>query len=422
VNKPIPVIPSEISVVLKKDPKATKLCGQHYQKLRREIKALEERKEKREEEKEREEKERGEENVEKDDTSTENKSGESRQEDSEKSITINEKKREESESREKEKAKHLKYGSEEKFKIAATALRGCSLSATGEVIGINEASMEELERGEVSSVSRSTVVQALGELYQCVRLDLARKVSSSSFLAVALDTSTDKGREMMGIHFAGISGPSEEAWASTAGIIEVNGHKAQTQVAILKRVFEDLNEAQSSLNLGLTALYEIRSLTSDNTGSNTGDNGVRGILEEERQISWERSGMPGKCPPLIFKGCEDHIVHLASKELERRLVNRALSWGMEHLTKGDRHASSVALCHIAARLRADLFCRPFKAFCRRLGAEPPSFPRYSETRYTSIDILCLKYAQSERLVLEFLRMCRSLLSQEDLSSLKVNLL
>jgi len=107
-------------------------------------------------------------------------------------------------------------------------------------------------------------------------------------------------------------------------------HKAAFQVDIMAKLLQDLNKYQEKLGLNLTKLYHITSLTTDNTSSNTGEkNGVRAVLERARAAEWLRDGQAGTMPPLIFKGCEDHITNLVSTEIEKRLVSRAISWGVQ---------------------------------------------------------------------------------------------
>ena len=199
----------------------------------------------------------------------------------------------------------------------------------------------------------------------------------------------------------------------------MNGHTAVIQVDVVEKVLGELNVLQRERNWSVTRMYHIRSLTADNTSSNTGDNGVKGVLEAKRQQQWLADGKAGTCPPLVFKGCEDHISHLASKETEKRLILRYKSWGLEGVISGQHHASSTALMHVMARLRSVTFHRPFRAFVRLNGGAPPHIPRHSETRYASIDTLAKVLVEYRGFIFLFLRRCRSLLTQVDLGALKV---
>lgn len=128
---------------------------------------------------------------------------------------------------------------------------------------------------------------------------------------------------------------------------------------------------------------------------------MRGVLERERKKTWEQEGNQGSCSPLVFKGCEDHIVHLASTEFERRLVERAQIWGMKEMVKGKRHVSGTAVCHIIARIKSDRFNRAFKFYLSSQNIPEAFFPRYSETRYASVCIISLKYLEYEKEILLF---------------------
>jgi len=311
----------------------------------------------------------------------------------------------------------LKFDSLSRLKLALTTLKGSSLSAAGEISAINSCqTLEELK--ELSSPSRSTVVQVLCELFFCYKLYFAWLISTSSSIAVVMDTTTDSHREVLGIFFAALSGFAGP-WAHTLGVVEIQGHKADSQVAILRRTLGEINKIQNARGWRETKIYEVASLTADNTGSNTGEKGVRGLLEKERQKEWREDGKLGECPPLLFKGCEDHIVHLASTELEKRIIARALSWQMTCAVEKKRHVSATAVCHIVARIRSNLFYRAFRAFAMEKEGRRPKFSRYSETRYASVNIISLEYLRSEKLILWFLRSCRTLLTDEDIKALKV---
>jgi hypothetical protein len=144
-----------------------------------------------------------------------------------------------------------------------------------------------------------------------------------------------------------------------------------------------------------------------------------GVFSEERKRQWKEDGHAGDPPELLFKGCEDHIAHLASKDFEKRLVERAQSWGrLDHIS-GAHHVSSVAVRHIVARLRSALLWRSFRAFVAKHGGKPPKFERYSETRYAAIDVMCLRFWQNRGHIILFLRLVRSLLTEEDLKALKI---
>jgi len=131
-----------------------------------------------------------------------------------------------------------------------------------------------------------------------------------------------------------------------------------------------------------------------------------------------KDGNIGPCPPLIFKGCEDHITNLASKEFEKRTITRLKSWNKSHLLRGDQLLASWAVIKIMGKIRSDPYHRAFRAFVREHGEKPPLIERYSETRYSSIDILSLRFFQLRPFIFQFLHKFRSLLTKEDLEALK----
>lgn len=84
-----------------------------------------------------------------------------------------------------------------------------------------------------------------------------------------------------------------------------------------------------------------------------------------------------------------------------------------------QHVSSFAIIRVMGRIRSQLFHRPFKAFVRANGGTPPRIPVYSEIRYGMLDQLCLTFCQFQGFILLFLFQCRSLLTQLDLTALKI---
>jgi len=319
------------------------------------------------------------------------------------------------------KGRPLKYPEHVRFKLAVGSALGVSLNKVGQLYALFQ-SDDFSEASLTNSPSRTLAVQCLMELHTCFRYHLAEQLTNSTNISLTMDSTTDRHRELLSLFFAGTrQGEKGEdvGWNLPGGVVEMNGHTAVIQVAVVEKVLGELNVLQRERNWSVTRMYHIRSLTADNTSSNTGDNGVKGVLEAKRQQQWLADGKAGTCPPLVFKGCEDHISHLASKETEKRLILRYKSWGLEGMVSGQHHASSTALMHVMARLRSITFHRPFRAFVRLNGGAPPHIPRHSETRYASIDTMAKVFVEYRGYIILFLYRCRSLLTQIDLNSLKV---
>jgi len=76
----------------------------------------------------------------------------------------------------------LVYSPAHRFKLAATALKGASLSKAGEVVAIGMASsIEDISQG-LDVPSRQTAIQALCELYQCFKFHQAHLFSESKLV------------------------------------------------------------------------------------------------------------------------------------------------------------------------------------------------------------------------------------------------
>jgi hypothetical protein len=207
----------------------------------------------------------------------------------------------------------LKYNSDTRFRLAFAAVKGVSLSQTGEILGVM--SSQDLDHLNATP-SRTAVVQCLMELYCCYQAELALRLSQSSDIFLIMDSTTDHQREILVQCYGGKMGSIEWCWPK--GLVEINGHSAVKQVEVVKSTLRDVNCLQRSQTAPETKLYHIRSLTADNTSSNTGENGVRGVLEKERQLLWKEDQQTGDCPALVFKGCEDHIENLVSREAEKK--------------------------------------------------------------------------------------------------------
>ena len=313
----------------------------------------------------------------------------------------------------------LKYDSLDRLKLALQAKLGISLGTAGLSAAIQTSkSIEEIVAAK--GASRHTVVQALAELAECLKFDLAKKLAHSTSLNVMLDATTDNARELLAIHFCGVGLTGK--WKQAVGVLEISGHKAADQVTILHNVLIDLNTYQRKLKLKETKLYDVTSLTTDNTSSNTGEKGLKGLLEAERARLHKADACAEPYKKLIFKGCEDHITHLAATEFEKRLVIREVSWGRNQSVKSNRHISATALCHIVALLRSAKFKRGFRDYVRKNGGQKhANFPRHSETRYASLCILALRYVQNEGFIILFLHEMKSLLTEQDLNAIKVML-
>ena len=305
--------------------------------------------------------------------------------------------------------------------MAVGASLGVSLNKVDELYQLYR-SHDFSDASLAASPSRTLAVQSLMELHACFRYHLAEHLATSDNISLMMDSTTDRHRELLSLYFGGTrKGENGEdvEWNLPAGVVELSGHTAVTQVGVVEKALRELNALQREKSWHLTRVYHISSLTADNTSSNTGANGVRGVLEAKRQEQWRADRKLGECPPLVFKGCEDHISHLASKEIEKRLMLRYRSWGLEEMVSGQHHSSSSALMHVMARLRSVTFHRPFRAFVRLNGGVPPHIPRHSETRYASIDTLAKVLVEYRGYIILFLYRCRSLLTQNDLDALKV---
>ena len=114
-----------------------------------------------------------------------------------------------------------KYLPLQRLKIALTALRGSSFNHAGEINSINEAdSYESLLN--LKCASRYTAIQTLCELYLCYKFNLDKVLSEALDIALVLDSTTDKDREVLGVYFAGRN-EKENIWSLPFGVVETRG-------------------------------------------------------------------------------------------------------------------------------------------------------------------------------------------------------
>ena len=84
----------------------------------------------------------------------------------------------------------VKYSPFDRLKLAISAAKGTSISQVGVNYAIFKASsIEDLRNLEAPS--RTLVTQALAELNQCFKRELAKKFSSSTSLNLGIDATTD---------------------------------------------------------------------------------------------------------------------------------------------------------------------------------------------------------------------------------------
>lgn len=308
-----------------------------------------------------------------------------------------------------------RYSPLDRLKMALAAL-DTSLRAVGDVYGVIKAQSYD-DLAAPTSPNRDTVAHCLAELAQAFLFELATVMSESTSVGIMIDATTDRARELLAVHLQGVHDGVE--WAFPVEVVETVGHSAQIQVEVVKKLLNGIAERQRGMGVKESKLYHIVSMTADNTSSNTGERGVRGLLQLAREETWQRDGQPGKCPELVFKGCEDHIINLIAVEFDKRVVLRAQSWQLADIVINETHASASALVHIMGRLRSPIFRRAFRGFVRHSGGKDTAIERYSETRYASLAVLSLRWMQDRPIIIAFLHRVRTLLTAIDLKQLEI---
>ena len=179
----------------------------------------------------------------------------------------------------------LKHDNEARFKLAVGSALGVSLNKVGELYQLYS-SHDFSDASLADSPSRTLAVQTLMELHACFKYHLAEHLATSQNISLMMDSTTDRHRELLSLYFGGTrqgEKGEEVEWNLPAGVVELSGHTAVTQVGVVEKALRELNVLQRERNWHITRVYHVLSLTADNTSSNTGANGVRGVLEAKRQ-------------------------------------------------------------------------------------------------------------------------------------------
>jgi len=71
------------------------------------------------------------------------------------------------------------------------------------------------------------------------------KLSESSIISLKIDATTDSNRELLALHLSGTK--KHESWSRALGVVEVTGHTAIKQVAVITTILKDINNLQQDL-------------------------------------------------------------------------------------------------------------------------------------------------------------------------------
>ena len=321
----------------------------------------------------------------------------------------------------KKKGRPREYQEDERVKLAILASNGVSLDKAGFAFKLFQSDLKNCE--SIEGASRDTVARSLVEVMLSIETEIAYRLSFSKSIYIACDCSGDKyQRNCFALKIGGLDTKNQNnKWSFPIRLVELfgNGHTARAQCEVIQKCFYDLNVIQKKLDCHETKLYEIQLLVCDNTFSNIGENGVRGVLNQLRKLEWQKESIEvqEKFPfaDLITKGCDDHISNIVSHEFEKRICQLTTNWSMNHfLSVGKKHAATYSVIHVMKRLLGNPFRRPFRAFLKFHDVKSFHFVRVSETRFSSIDIISLTVYQYYGPIVMFLYLCRVKLTEQDL--------
>jgi hypothetical protein len=137
------------------------------------------------------------------------------------------------------------------------------------------------------SISPAVISNVVLHVYGRVFAYICQKMLVSKYLTVTIDGSSDLHQrqplavQLQGIFHKGESNGSkhEESWAYPVKFVEPQDHTAETQLDVLKRLFQDISELGSVQGSKVIDLGDLHAIVFDTTSSNTGmKKGLAGFL------------------------------------------------------------------------------------------------------------------------------------------------
>ena len=171
------------------------------------------------------------------------------------------------------------------------------------------------------------------------------------------------------------------------------GHNASQKLQQIITTLTIIQQYQKQLNKQQTLLHDFKMIVLDNTNSNIGDNGLFGLLEQERKKSWEllsdHEKKNNNFEILSKKGCDDHICSLVAKEQDKQMVIKYQEWLMTYfITNANIHFATFSVIHIVKRLSNAPFGRAFRYFCKSNRGNF-NFTKFTPSRYASVFVASL---------------------------------
>lgn len=130
-------------------------------------------------------------------------------------------------------------------------------------------------------------------------------------------------------------------------------------------------------------VVDIEAIVFDTTSSNTGEKGgLAGLLRRAREAKWVELRGVGPVSELKVKGCEDHVLNLMSKDVEKYLVLTS----NPNLVLGKKHRATDLVQLLIDKIRKRK--RSFRHYMRvNFAVTKTHVPRISDTRFVDLYFL-----------------------------------
>jgi len=211
-------------------------------------------------------------------------------------------------------------------------------------------------------------------------------VATSTHLSISIDGTSDvRERNPISIHLAGVQNVCP--WSFPFHFCEPGDHKAATQLQEIKKMLHDVNFFNEGKDLKRVSVVDIEAIVFDTTSSNTGKKkGLAALLKRAREEEWQTQGGVGPVPELIVKGCEDHILNLMSKDMEKYLVTTSIP----SLVIGEKHHATDLVQLLIDKIRKRK--QSFRHYMEKnFEITKSNIPRISDTRFVDLHFLFIIY-------------------------------
>lgn len=288
--------------------------------------------------------------------------------------------------------------------VALLGAIGTPFHKIGEILTIVQSMQFFGGKSLEKPINKSTSMRILVEFAIAIEYFIAMLLSHSTDIYIAMDGATTIPRRFLTIMIGGVF--QHSMWCLPLRILETLESTGEAQAQFVISELTELKQNQKDLNMQQITLYDLKSITFDNCSSNTGEkNGLIGVLQRKRREIFQSLNLNTNYENLVAKGCGDHILCLASKSFQRRLIDYC-SCTIPTLIHTSRSKKQVVttwlLNYLSTRLRKQ-WKAVFDAFVQRCHLQHITIQRTLETRYLTYEIMALTVIENYMTFVLFLQ-------------------